>query len=109
MKWSKTFPKKAGNYWFYGYRYGKISCGSPEEPVWMIIKVRKISNGMMATDSNGQFFYDKETKEAHYAPLDMPEFPEVSEPFTESCQRCYGHGKVLGGVTCPDCLGECGK
>jgi len=23
-KWSKEFPKKEGDYWFYGYRYGKV-------------------------------------------------------------------------------------
>lgn len=107
MKWSNKFPKKVGNYWFYGYRYGKISCGSPNEPEWLVIRVRKCGNGLGATDSNGQFFYDKETAEGHYAPLDMPEFPEVSEPFTRSCKPCYGHGTVAGG-TCPDCKGEGG-
>ena len=108
MKWTTKFPTKAGNYWFYGYRYGKISCGYPNKPEWMVIKVIKIANGLTAT-GNGQFFYEKEIIEGHFAPLDLPEFPKVSEPFTESCKKCYGHGKVMGNKTCPDCLGECGK
>ena len=108
-KWVTKFPKKAGNYWFYGYRYGKISCGHPNKPEWMVIKVRKITNGMMATDSNGQFFVHNETIEAHYLPLEMPDFPQVSEPFKESCKHCHGHGTDSFGDTCPKCLGECGS
>jgi hypothetical protein len=110
MKWSKKFPTKAGNYWFYGYRYGKVSVGTPEKPIWMVLKVRKSGKGFMAIDSNGQFFYESEITDGRYAPLDMPEFPEVSEPFTESCKKCYGHGiDKSNGKTCPDCNGKGGR
>ena len=107
-KWTTKFPTKAGNYWFYGYRYGKISCGSPNKPEWMVVKIQKCANGMMGV-ANGQFFYEKEIEDGHFLPLDLPEFPEVSKPFTESCKKCHGHGTVMGNKTCPDCLGECGK
>jgi hypothetical protein len=109
MKWSKKFPKKAGNYWFYGYRYGMISCGQPQQPEWMIIKIRKIPNGVIGVDSNGQFIHEQETKGGQFAPLELPEFPKVREPFTESCEKCYGHGTIMGPKTCPDCKGEGGR
>ena len=38
-KWTKKFPKKEGNYWFYGYRYGKVSCGYKSQPEYMFVKV----------------------------------------------------------------------
>ena len=76
LKWSTKFPKKAGNYWFYGYRYGKISCGQKCEPEWMIVKVRKCSNGFLHM-ANGQFFHERELEEAHFAPFELPEFPKL--------------------------------
>jgi len=27
MEWTKEWPSEVGNFWFYGYRYGKIACG----------------------------------------------------------------------------------
>jgi hypothetical protein len=108
-KWTKTFPQKAGNYWFYGYRYGKVSCGTPSKPEWMVVKVRKCANGLLFIDGNGQFLHAKEVEEAHFLPLDLPEFPTVSEPFTESCKRCHGRGELFSGEQCPDCLGERGR
>lgn len=109
MKWTTKFPTKEGIYWFYGYRYGKVSCGSINEPEWMVIRFNKCANTVIGEDGKGQFFYEKEITEGHFSPLDLPEFPQVSEPFTESCKKCYGNGTVMGNKTCPDCLGECGK
>lgn len=78
LKWSTKFPKKSGNYWFYGYRYGKISCGEETKPEWMIVRIRKCANGFLNIDSGGQFMYEQEVEEAHFAPLELPEFPELS-------------------------------
>jgi DnaJ-class molecular chaperone len=75
----------------------------------MIIKIRKIPNGVIGVDSNGQFIHEQETKGGQFAPLELPEFPKVREPFTESCERCYGHGTIMGPKTCPDCKGEGGR
>jgi len=77
MKWSTKFPKKEGNYWFYGYRYGKISCGQVTKPERMIVKVRKCANGMMYA-ADGQFMYEAEVEEAHFAPFELPEFPKLN-------------------------------
>ena len=37
-EWGDEFPDKEGIYWFYGYRYGKISCGRETKPELMLIK-----------------------------------------------------------------------
>ena len=76
MKWSKKFPKKVGNYWFYGYRYGKVSCRVESKPEWMIVKVRNCANGLLY-QADGQFMYESEVEEAHFAPLELPDFPEL--------------------------------
>ncbi len=76
VKWTKKFPKKEGNYWFYGYRYGKISCGQKCEPELMVVTVNKCANGLLYVDSGGQFMYESETEDAHFAPMDMPEIPK---------------------------------
>ena len=81
MKWSKTFPKKQGNYWFYGYRYGKVSCGSKEEPSYMFVKARKTGSGVMCI-AEGQFMYESETEEAHFLPASMPKPPEINTELT---------------------------
>jgi len=47
LKWSTKFPKEEGNYWFYGYRYGKhwgVGESSFNKPEWMILTVRKCAN-----------------------------------------------------------------
>ncbi len=46
-EWSTEFPKKEGKYWFYGYRYGKISVGEECEPELMFAEVMKTSNGFL--------------------------------------------------------------
>lgn len=75
MKWTKEWPKKAGNYWFYGYRYGKISCGRKCEPEYCFVKVSEISNGLMFT-ADGQFMFKNETEDAHFQEFELPEPPE---------------------------------
>jgi hypothetical protein len=77
LRWTKSFPKKEGDYWFYGYRYGKISCGQKCEPEWMIVRVRKCVNGLLYT-ADGQFMHEGEVEEAHFAPLELPEFPKLN-------------------------------
>ena len=74
-KWSKKFPRKEGMYWFYGYRYGKISCGTENKPEFMLVKVHKISNGIMYV-ANGQFMFKSETEEPHFMKIEFPELPE---------------------------------
>jgi len=78
MKWSTEFPKKEGVYWFYGYRYGRVSCGSPCEPEWMIVEVIECSNGFIHT-AKGQFMFEDEIEYAHFMPVILPEFPELND------------------------------
>jgi len=74
-KWSKEFPKTTGDYWFYGYRYGKISCGKPCQKEWMRLKVRKCSNGMMYI-AEGQFMDEQEVVEPLFTPIVFPALPK---------------------------------
>ena len=76
IKWSKKFPKTVGDYWFYGYRYGKISCGAKQEPRLLLMKVRKCQTGMIYT-ADGQFMYEEEVEEAHFAKFIPPELPKL--------------------------------
>ena len=75
VKWSKKFPKKVGNYWFYGYRWGKSYLGKEVEPEWMVVRVRKCANGVLYIASDGTFMYPSEVEDPHFAPLELPEFP----------------------------------
>jgi hypothetical protein len=77
VKWTTEFPVKEGNYWFYGYRYGKVSCGQECEPEWMVVRVRKCANGLLYI-ADGQFMYKSEVEDAHFAPLELPEFPKLT-------------------------------
>ncbi len=73
-KWTKEWPKKEGYYWFYGYRYGRISCSTSCDPEYCLVDVRKCANGMMFT-TNGQFLFKSEPEEAHFQKVDLPELP----------------------------------
>ena len=75
--WSKEFPKEEGDYWFYGYRYGRISCGRKCDPEWMRVKVRKIANGMMYV-AEGQFLHEEEVEDAHFMKIEYPVPPKLS-------------------------------
>lgn len=76
MKWTTKFPTKEGSYWFYGYRYGKMFGAKINKPEWMIVKVSKCANGFMYV-AEGQFIFEKEVEEPHFAPVELPEFPEL--------------------------------
>lgn len=74
MKWSKKFPTKEGDYWFYGYRYGKISCGQVQEKEFVRVKVLKCSNGLLY-NAEGHFMYESEVEEAIFTPIVFPKIP----------------------------------
>ncbi len=77
-KWTKKFPNKAGLYWFYGYRYGKISCGQEQEKEFILVKSRKISNGFILV-GGGQMIYKQEVEEALFCETKYPEAPNYGE------------------------------
>ena len=81
MKWTKDWPTEEGTYWFYGYRYKRVSCGSNCDPEYCLVEVFKVSNGLMIT-TNGQFMYESETEEAYFQKAELPE-PPISFPYNK--------------------------
>jgi hypothetical protein len=75
-KWIFGFPPEPGMYWFYGYRYGKISCGSPCEPELILMKAFEISNGIMYT-GDGQVIHASEVESPHFCKAELPDLPEI--------------------------------
>ena len=73
-KWTQKWPKKAGLYWFYGYRYGRISVGQACTPEHCLVKVRKVSNGVMYVE-NGTFMSESECEEAWFIKATVPTPP----------------------------------
>ena len=69
-KWTKKWPKKEGFYWFYGYRYGRISVGRKCDPEYVFVKVIKISNGFL-TIGDGQMVSSTEVEEAWFKKIDI--------------------------------------
>lgn len=72
--WTKEYPTVSGDYWFYGYRYGKISVGRETEPEMMFVTVRGIANGVLVI-ANGQHMWEDELEEAYFMKADIPEVP----------------------------------
>lgn len=78
MQWSKEFPTKEGDYWFYGYRYGKVSCGQKCKPEINRLRVLKCANGLLYV-SEGSVMYESEIEEAHFCPIEYPELPKIDD------------------------------
>lgn len=74
-EWSTEIPTEPGQYWFYGYRYGKESCGRKQEPVFVYVEVRGVSGGKTMMVGEGQFMFKAEIEEAHFLPINLPEAP----------------------------------
>lgn len=74
QKWTKKWPTKAGDYWMYSYRYGRISCGRPTKPEYSLVKVREISNGVMYS-ADGGFLFETEPEEAWFKRIYLPDPP----------------------------------
>ena len=70
--WTKEWPTEPGYYWFYAYRYGKISCGQETKPKLMLMEARRIMNGFMYT-TDGQFVYESEPEEAWFMKAELPD------------------------------------
>ena len=79
-KWTKKWPTEEGFYWFYGYRYGRISVGQKCNPEYVFVKVRKIANGIL-TMGDGQIIYPKEVEEAWFKEIDIDKDIGVPENF----------------------------
>jgi hypothetical protein len=76
-KWTKTWPKKNGFYWFYGWRFGKYNdfvTGKPEEPEISFVEVRKVSNGFLHI-TNGYTL--EEDADGMWLKVNLPELPKL--------------------------------
>ena len=78
MNWKKGFPTKEGFYWFYGYRWGKISMGENQKPKYYFVDVGKTSNGFMYI-ADGNFMFESETEEAYFQKIIFPSPPKFFE------------------------------
>ena len=75
-QWTTEFPTEPGTYWFYGYRYGKISCGTANEPELVSVEVFKIANGMMCK-ADGQMMFESEVECPHFCVAELPDLPVI--------------------------------
>mgnify|MGYP003645757351 CR=1 FL=1 len=69
-----TWPDEVGYWWFYGYRYGKISCGTECEKEIVLCNCRQGGNSLMVT-GDGQMFFESELEEPAFCPATLPELP----------------------------------
>jgi hypothetical protein len=72
------WPTKPGEYWFYGYRYGKNYYDREEKKGLMLCRVFETQNGVMHV-ADGQIIYKSEVEEAAFIPATMPELPIANE------------------------------
>ncbi len=79
MEWTTEFPTEPGTYWFYGYRYGKTSCGREAKPEMMLVMANEVSNGLMVT-AEGQFMFEREIEQASFAKTELPYSPPLPAP-----------------------------
>ncbi len=80
MEWSTEFPTKPGNYWFYGYRWGRVNCGHKCDPEWMVVRADTCGSGDLIYVADGNFMFESEVEDARFAPLVLPEFPNLEQP-----------------------------
>jgi len=72
--WTHKWPTEPGMYWFYGFCWRKMR-DEPEEPEMYLVKVRKISNGLMCI-TDGHFIYKAEGAEGMWLKAELPEPPK---------------------------------
>lgn len=66
-------PTEVGDYWFYGYRYGKKW---DEDKRLILCEVVEIANNDTLVIGNGQTLWPNEIEEALFIPATLPELPK---------------------------------
>jgi hypothetical protein len=76
--WTPELPTEAGIYWFYGYRYGKVSFGRKQEKELLLVRASpKNSNGACMLVSEGTIMFKSELEEPMFTPVKLPPLPEL--------------------------------
>jgi hypothetical protein len=73
-KWTKTWPKKPGKYWFYGRMY---THQSKDEPKLSIVTVRITGNKLPMYITEGNLMYKAEGAEGYWGEFITPELPKL--------------------------------
>ena len=76
-EWTTEWPTETGRYWFYGYRYGKVSVGREQRPYLMLMNATRLGDGSFMYIGDGQFVYEKDAEQAHFCKFVSPELPEL--------------------------------
>ena len=74
MGWATEWPTEPGAYWFYGYRFGRVSVGVIQAPELLHLRVRQVSNGMVYI-CEGHFMSKKDVVEPHFKKITLPKPP----------------------------------
>jgi hypothetical protein len=77
MKWTKTWPKKSGSYWFYGWRWKRdwFVADKKEDPKLFLVEVKKANNGVFYV-TQGHFLYESEGAVGLWLKVIFPELPK---------------------------------
>lgn len=75
-EWTKEWPSEPGKYWFYGYRYGRVSVGREQKKVMCLVGVNKNGSGGLMYVAEGSFMYKNETECSLFTPAILPKPPE---------------------------------
>ena len=63
-------------YWFYGYRYGRVFGVDKQEKEFCLVKVNKIAQGHSMAITDGQIMYKLEIEEGLFLKTNYPEIPK---------------------------------
>ena len=77
--WSTDFPTEEGLFWFYGYRWGKISVGQEQKPTLTMVSVKLNAHKQPMYIADGGFMHESEVECPHFTPVNLPEVPFIEE------------------------------
>jgi hypothetical protein len=70
------WPTEPGNYWFYGYRYGKMFGSKQNDKELVFATAFEIgSGGLLMVIGDGQHFSQDELEEPQFIKATIPELP----------------------------------
>jgi hypothetical protein len=80
-EWTKEWPRKEGEYWFYGWLWGdtKNFDGKPKDPQLEYVAVTKIPNSIVYV-TQGALIYKSEKHIGLWSPIELPELPVLELP-----------------------------